>query len=411
MKKFDVFIVGGGAAGMSLAVYLKMNSKNLKVAVAEQLSRVGKKLITTGNGRCNITNSDERIDRYHSSNIEFFSQILNKYDNKKIEDFFEKTGVKIIYDEEGRAYPESLQASSVVDALRFSAAENSVEIFTDLKVLDYKKSGSEFIISTSLGEFFSKALVIAAGLYSGGKKSGSDGSIFELLKSKGYGAVKVKPAIVQIKTDNQVTRSLKGIKVLADVSLKSGKTVIRKEFGEVLFCDYGLSGPPVMQISGECEKGMTVSLDLMPKCDENKLFKILKKRKEYLKNRISSEFFTGLLNKRVGQSILKSANIKSDMLCGEISDNKLLTLSKLIKDMSFSVTGDTGFENSQVTKGGLSTGLFDKFTLMSKKEDNLYAVGEILDICGDCGGFNLHWAWSSAMCCADSIIKAFGGAK
>lgn len=411
MNNYDVLIIGGGAAGLCCADYLRMNDKNISVAVAEQLQRVGKKLITTGNGRCNITNSDERMERYHSKNIEFFRFALEKYNNEIIESFFEKIGVNIIYDNEGRGYPESLQASSVVDALRFSASENGVEILTETKVIDYKKTAGGYKIFTSSGELFSKTVIIASGLYSGGKKLGSNGEIFELLRSKGYGSVKTKPAIVQIKTDNSVTKSLKGIKVNADVCLKSGKTLLRKEFGEVLFCDYGLSGPPVMQISGEAENGMIISLDIMPGLNKKELFDLLKRRRKFLEYRDVSEFFTGMLNKRVGQSILKSANIRSETVCKNISDEKLQSLSNLIKDMRFEIIGNTGYENSQVTSGGIGTEFFDNKTLMSKKETNLYVIGEIFDIYGDCGGFNLHWAWSGAMCCADSVIKAFGGAK
>ena len=409
MKKYNVFIVGGGASGLCCAVYIKLKNPKITVALAEQLPRVGKKLIVTGNGRCNITNSDERKNRFHSNDIEAVMPVIEKYNNKRIESFFEKIGVVFTYSEDKKAYPNSLQASSVVDALRFSCEETGVEILTDTKILSYKKAKDCFEISSENDVFYSDNIVIATGLYSGGKKLGSDGNFFSYMKSRGYKSVPVNPAIVQLKTDNALTRSLKGIKTVCAVKLVSGNKTVRTDFGEVLFCDYGLSGPPIMQISGSASIGMKVALDLLPDLEYGRLFDMLVKRKENLKNRPAGEFFTGFLNKRVGQAVIKLCGYDLSIKVSELKNTE--KICKTLKGLEFTVKGNTGFENSQVTSGGLKITEFDMKSFESKKEKGVFAIGEILDLNGDCGGFNLHFAWSSAFCCGDEIIKRSKGIK
>lgn len=410
----DVLIIGGGAAGMCAAVTLKKNNPSLKVAIIEQLARVGKKLILTGNGRCNITNEDLSDDKFHSESGAYFKGIIEKFSKDYTESFFEDLGILFTCDERGRVYPNSLQASSVVDALRFAAEDTGVEIFTETKMLSYEKNGDKIYVKTDKDEYICKSLLITAGLFSGGKKIGSDGSVFNLMKNKGYKSVKVTPAIVQLRTETDIVKQLKGIKVDATASLVCKGETVRKEFGEVLFCDYGLSGPPIMQISRAVGRRMeqkTVSLDLMPEYDFNKLTDILEKRAEILKTRKLEEFFTGFLNKRVGQIIVKCAGLKLSDEVSKLSLPDIKRMVSLIKCLTFNVISTTGFENSQVTAGGISLVEFDENTLMSKREKGVFAAGEILDVDGDCGGYNLQWAWSSAFCAADAIEKYLGGAK
>ena len=408
MKK-DVIIIGGGAAGICTAICVKRKNPKLSVLVLEKLPRVGKKLAITGNGRCNITNKDISLRHYHGRDTEFCRYALEKYGRHTAEEFFYRIGVPFIF-EGDKAYPASLQAASVVDSLRFECEKLGIEVLTDCAVTDitFKKNGYETV--TDSGVFCASAVVAAAGLLSGGDRLGCDGGILRILKTKGYKTVGMRPAIVQLKTPADTVRQLKGIKVNAAVTLKSDGKAVRREYGEVLFCDYGLSGPPILQISGEISenKKYTVSLDLLPETDFNGLCGILSERALLLKNRTLDEFFTGMLNKRLGQVILKICGCKLSGSAASLNVGVLKTVAGVIKNMCFEVTGNTGFINSQVTAGGLDTSQFSPKSMMSQKDKGLFAVGEILDINGDCGGFNLQWAWSSAMCAADGIISYIG---
>ena len=410
-KIYDVFIIGGGASGLCTAVSLKQMDRSLSIAIAEQLPRVGKKLITTGNGRCNITNSEIDISRFHSETPDFVQSIIERYDNTYTESFFADLGIVITYDEVGRAYPYSLQASSVVDALRFAADLWGVETILETEVLNFNKNKDLYEIETSKGTCMAKTVVLAAGLFSGGNKLGSSGKIYKLMASKGYKTVKTTPAIVQLKTAGDVAKSLKGMKVNATATLTINDKKIRTDFGEVLFCDYGLSGPPIMQISREVERvsgKKSIVLDLMPEYSFSAVTELLEHRTVVLRGRSLEDYLSGMLNKRVGQAVLKLAGRKLSDSVDDLNASDLKKIASLIKGMTFEVLSTTGFENSQVTAGGISTDEFSEENLMSKRHSGLFAVGEILDVDGDCGGFNLQWAWSSSFCAAEGIARYLG---
>ncbi len=404
--KNDVIIIGGGAAGLCAAVAIKQKNPALSVRVLEALPRVGKKLATTGNGRCNITNKNITKERYHGKNTDFAMYALSRFSGKQTGDFFHSIGVDFVF-EEDKGYPASLQAASVVDCLRFAAEESGVIICTETKVTNIQLSRGLYKVIAGNMSFLAENIVIAAGLLSGGERLGSDGQMLSLLKKAGFKAVKTHPAIVQLKTEPETVRQLKGIKVNAKVSLKSDDRLLRQEYGEVLFCDYGLSGPPILQVSGAAAtlQSPAISLDLMPDRSIDALTAELCERIAILSGRNTDEFFTGIINKRLGQVIIKTAGYKLNTPVYSLDNNVAKKMAALIKDFSFNVTGNTGFINSQVTAGGLDTEQFDPKTMMSREYNGLYAIGEILDIDGDCGGFNLQWAWSSALCAADAIMK------
>ena len=404
--KNDVIIIGGGAAGLCAAVAIKQKNPALSVRVLEALPRVGKKLATTGNGRCNITNKNITKERYHGKNTDFAMYALSRFSGKQTEDFFHSIGVDFVF-EEDKGYPASLQAASVVDCLRFAAEESGVIICTETKVTNIQLSRGLFKVIAGNMSFLAENIVIAAGLLSGGERLGSDGQMLSLLKKAGFKAVKTHPAIVQLKTEPETVRQLKGIKVNAKVSLKSDGRLLRQEYGEVLFCDYGLSGPPILQVSGAAAtvQSPVISLDLMPDRSIDALTAELCERIAILSGRNTDEFFTGIINKRLGQVIIKTAGYKLNTPVSSLDNNAAKKMAALIKDFSFNVTGNTGFINSQVTAGGLDTEQFDPKTMMSREYSGLYAIGEILDIDGDCGGFNLQWAWSSALCAAEAITN------
>ncbi len=401
----DLIIIGGGAAGLTAAVYFKKQNPNATVRILESQPRVGKKLALTGNGRCNITNKNIDLTRYHGENVDFCRYALEKYDLSFTEAFFNGIGVDFLFEEE-KGYPSSLQASSVVDCLRFTCDSLGIITHLETPVTNIQISGGNYKVYSNQLSFLARNVIIAAGLLSGGDRMGSDGSMLNLLKKSGFKTVKTTPAIVQIKTETDIVKQLKGIKVNANAALKRDNEIIRSDFGEVLFCDYGLSGPPILQISREVsrkEKNNIISLDLYPETSFSELYNRLEKRVTDLKDRTLDEFFTGMLQKRVGQVLLKSLGCKLNDTTSCLTDKRLKELASLMKNWCFNVTGTTGFANSQVTAGGLDTNEFNPKTMESRTSKGLYCIGEILDIDGDCGGFNLQWAWSSAFCAVDAL--------
>jgi len=399
--KYDVAIIGGGAAGLFSAVILKQKNPALKVAVLEALDRVGKKLITTGNGRCNITNRFATVKNYHGANADFIQSVFDRFFIDDAARVFDSIGVKITFEEDGRAYPMSYQASSVVDALRFFCDENGVEIKTNCAVRDITRDDG-YTIKTLSGTFFAKTVIMTGGLLAGGKSVGSTGEVLSIAQRLGIKCAPLFPAIVQLKTNTELTRQLKGIKVDCLATLKGAKC--RSEFGEVLFTDYGLSGPPILQISRNATAGTRVSLDLTPSIDYSALVTMLLERKTNLKKRTLENYLTGFLNKRLGQVILKDCGLKLASGVDTLTESDIKTLAAKIKGLEFSVVGNTGFNSAQVCCGGVKDSELTR-DLESKKQGGMFFAGEIIDVDGDCGGYNLQWAWSSAAVACDGVTK------
>lgn len=400
----DVLIIGGGAAGLSLAVMLKTDRPDLTVTVLERVDRVGKKLATTGNGRCNITNTNLNPERYHGDR-DFAADILSQFGYDRQKEFFESLGVLFIKEDGGKVYPRSLQATSVVDALRFKADELGVATILNTTVQEVKRDGDTFTVKCADKTVKAKVVVVAVGGQAGGKLGSVDG--YCILKLLGHKIEKVFPSVVQLKTPTDVVRQLKGIKVDALVTARSDSR-IRTEFGEVLFCDYGLSGPPILQVSRLAEGGnMTVSLDLVPDMSEDDVKQEIARRCEAFPNRSAGDMLTGFLHKRLGQVILKCSGVDLNSSCGDTPEKTVLKIAKTLKSFDFKVVATTGFENAQVTAGGAQCAQFFS-TCMSKKAKGLFAVGEVLNVDGDCGGFNLAFAWASAFAAKNGIIEYLG---
>ncbi len=399
----DCLIIGGGAAGLSLAVMLKTELPELSVKLLEKADRVGKKLATTGNGRCNITNSQLLPERYHGD-CEFAAEILQNFGFEAQKEFFNSIGVLFCEEDDGKCYPKSLQATSVVDALRFKADELGVETLLNTSVKEVKRDDGGFSVICADKTFKAKTVVVAVGGEAGGKLGSADG--YSILKSMGHKIEKVFPSVVQLKTDTAFVRQLKGVKIDALVTAKSDSG-FRQEFGEVLFCDYGLSGPPILQVSRLFEGGnMTISLDIVPDMSESDIKAELTKRVNTFAERPLTELFTGFLHKRLGQVVLKYAGVDVNLPCKALNEKQIEKTAKTVKSFTFKVLGNLGFENAQVTAGGAQCAQF--FTsCMSKKAKGLFAIGEVLNVDGDCGGFNLAFAWGSAFACKNGIKEIF----
>ena len=413
MIHHDLIIVGGGASGLMAAITAK--DFGLDVALIEGTDRIGKKILTTGNGRCNISNRTISFPffSYHSENSGFFSKVLSNFGVEDTENFFLSLGLPIVELKNGKMYPKSLQASSVVDILRFALEDRNIPLYTDCKVKDIHK-GKVFKLSTSNDEkklFTCNKLILACGGKSA-VKTGSDGSGYNLAKSLGHTIIKTTPGIVQLKLDNPYLKSISGVRFDGYATLLVNGEAIRKEFGEILFTDYGISGPPILQISGYASKALLnnknveILVDMLPNEEINDIENFLEGHFAMFSYRPVIDSLIGVINKKLIPTVLKSANISNlHMPCYELDWNNKRDIVSILKSWKFKCVDTNGFNQAQVTIGGVNTKEVNPSTLESKLVNNLYFCGEILDVDGDCGGFNLQWAWSSGHVVAKNIAS------
>ncbi len=384
-----VAVIGGGASGLMAAIAAK--NDNTEVVVLEREKRVGKKILATGNGRCNLTNINADINNYYGNNKEFVTGAIKRWWVRETLEFFSELGVLWKEEQDGKIYPYSDTASSVLDVLRMRVERSGIETVCGFDVKAIKKSQNGFVISSYSGESCSCERVIVA---TGGKATpslGSNGSGYALLEAFGHKTSKLSPSLVQMRTVGDVAKKLKGIKINSTVRM--GEFA---ETGELLFTDYGLSGPPVFSLSSRIGRNDRISIDIMPEYTFDEIKNILYERCAYLYDVTLEEFFVGMLNKRVGQVLLKSLDIAPlSRLCTTLSEKEIERIAQRIKCWEFRLDGTMSWNNAQVTKGGVYTDGFDSVTMQSRLVNGLYACGEVLDIDGDCGGYNLQWAWSS----------------
>lgn len=409
----DVIIIGGGASGVFSSISCK--DLGLDVAILEGSDRICRKVLTTGNGRCNITNAfiSYPFLNYHSDNNEFFIDTLKDFSVDDTVNFFSILGLPLITLEGSKMYPMSLQASSVVDLFRLAIEDRSIPLYTNHKVASIKKVKDTFTISIRDNDevFSCNKLIIATGGKSA-TNTGSDGSGYTLSKSFGHSIVNPVPAIVQLKLDYKHLKALSGVKFNGYAEIFVNGKSKRKEFGEILFTDYGISGPPILQISRIASKSLIlkenveIKIDMLPDISMNDLNSFLDNHLGTFSYRSLADCFVGIINKKLIPVILKECGITSiHKPAYELTWDERKTLLNVFKFWTFKVTDTNSFNNAQVTCGGINTCEVDSLTLQSKLIKNLYFCGEILDVDGDCGGFNLQWAWSSASKVAKSCYN------
>ena len=401
-RHFDIIIIGGGAAGLTAAISAKKHNKNSEVAILELQNRVGKKLLATGNGRCNLTNMNTTESNYHGSFD--VSETLNKYSPEKLFDFFAGIGLVCSVENNGLVYPLCKQASAVLDILRLTTEKLGVTTICDCKVDLIKKNKGIFNIRTSTQSYSCNKLVVATG----GKASpscGGTGAGLDVLKNLGHKITPLYPILRPIEVKCDYMKSLKGIRATGSVTLFDSNKMLKSESGEIQFSENALSGICVFNLTPYLynAKSPSISVNLMDDYSENEIYNELKKRKRLFANEDLENYFTGLFHKRLGIALLKHCSISLTKKCSELSDNEINKLCRTIQNWKFECIKNNDFSKAQVMMGGVYGKEIDNKTFESKLVKNLYICGEAIDACGDCGGFNLHFAFSSGIIAGENI--------
>lgn len=431
-KHHTLLIIGAGASGLMAAVTAR--DLGIDTAIIESNDRLGKKVLTTGNGRCNITNkstatgTDEAFNlssKYHSNQAEFPLPVLQQFGVRQTVDFFSTLGLPLIAIENGRMYPMSLQAASVLNVFQIALEDRNVPIYFKTKVLDVNVSEGHrrFTIhcqTETEGEvtYTSDYLFICTGGLTA-PKTGTDGSGYTLAQRLGHTLIDPVPGIVQLKLDSPYLAELSGVKFEGWGHIIVNGEVIRSEYGEVLFTNYGASGPPILQLSrkaayqlGRGER-VTLSLDMMPDRTEEEVVDFLDTHWGMFGHRTVANSLIGIVNKKLIPVLLKEAGMDKDqnLLCQDMSWKTRKALCGLMKRWDFIVTDTNGFPNAQTTAGGIDTRDLQEGTLESKLVPGLYFAGEVMDVDGDCGGYNLQWAWSSGYTAATALADRIAGKR
>lgn len=392
----NIGIIGGGASGMCAALAAAQNP-NANVHIFERQARVGRKLLATGNGRCNLTNVHADISHYHGEVPEFCVSALTAFSAEKTIEWFRSLGLYTVTESTGRVYPYSDQANSVVDVLRFALSKPNITLHTGCEVRHIRKTNDGFTVSAGEeSHCFDKLIIACGGL--AGSKLGSSMSGYQLLKQMGHRITLLRPALVQIKSGWNGCVSLKGVRANCRAAILHDGAVFRESTGEIQFTEYGISGPVVFEISRDAcrAKGNWICrLDFLPEIPDDTLLEELSRRRD--RELPTEELLTGILHNRLGRVLTSAAGIRGQRSVMSLTDEELNDICRIVKSLEIPLTELMGMDNAQVTAGGAVTEEFDSQTMESRLVQGLYACGEVLDIDGDCGGYNLQWAWSSGM--------------
>ena len=401
MKK--VIVIGAGASGLVAAIYAK--SKGNDVILFEKNEICGKKILATGNGRCNFWNEDQRLEHYRSSNFEKIEQIINNKNKEEILKFFEKIGIEPKI-KNGYYYPNSNQAISIKKALELEAKKQNVTIKTDSEVVDLKKEKEGFKVILKNGqEIISNSVILSTGSKAA-PKTGSDGIGYQICRKFNHTIIKPLPALVQLKADGKFLKDWEGIRTDVLVKLYENGKKIGEEVGEIQLTNYGISGICVFNLSGRVSRGLndnkkeTVKINFLNSLNINSpkdFIEWMNKRNLLVKDRSIFELLEGVLNYKLVNVLLKKSKINNNMKWEELSLSSKNDLAENITCFNLDIIGTNSFDKAQVCSGGIPLNEIDVNNMQSLKVKGLYITGELLDVDGDCGGYNLEWAWITGM--------------
>ena len=392
-----VIVIGAGASGM-VAALTAAESKNRRVLLLERQQRVGRKLLATGNGRCNLTNTGASPARYHGAEADFVRPALAAFPPEATLEFFRELGLVTVTEPGGRVYPLSDSANSVVDVLRFALDAAGVELRSSCpaRAVRREKSGG-FSVVTDAETLRADRLIVACG-GAAGAKLGGVGDGYELLAMLGHKRTALYPSLAPILTEPEYPRALKGVRADCRLRLIGGGETLAETAGELQFTETGVSGPAAFELSRAASvggKGLTLTADFFRAYPPDAVPALLRARRSRFPALNASEALTGMLHNRLGRMLVKYAGLDANAPLSSLSDGDLRRLAQSCRDFRLAVRGVAGFDAAQVTAGGVRTSGFNPETLESWFVPGLFACGEVLDVDGDCGGFNLQWAWAS----------------
>ncbi len=430
MKHMKIGVIGGGAAGMTAAIAAAVTAADaassglcpcagsVSVTLIEGGERVGKKLLATGNGKCNLGNLRLSAEEYYGASGEWIADCLARFDTRSTIRFFEGMGL-MLKEKNGYLYPLSEQAAAVPDVLRAQMRALDVELITGCRVEDVRRN-SEGLFAVSAGDrdFCFDRVILACGGRAA-PKTGSDGSGYRLAKRLGHELVPTVPALVQLRCREGYLKEVAGVRAEAVITVlcgdKDGSGSARiAERGELQLTDYGISGIPVFQLSRQVnyllramgdKAEAEVSVDLLPDYDAEGFRELCRVRKRLRAERTVEEFFTGMLNKKLMHLFIKLAGLKRDIPAAEADEDKLERVFALCKDWRLHVIGSNSFDSAQVCAGGVDTRQVGR-NMESLLVPGLYFAGELLDVDGRCGGYNLQWAWCSGYIAGSSAVRS-----
>ena len=400
---YDVLIVGGGAAGLAAAA--RLAGQPVQVLLLERNPRVGKKILSTGNGRCNLSNEQMSADFYGEA-AGFVRTLYETVPPENVLAFFHSLGLMTL-SEEGRIYPRTMAAASVLDILRQAIDAPNITLLTDTKVSSLRQDRSGmWIAETQERSFHARNVLLAAGGFAS-PKSGSDGSGAALLSALSLLLTPPSPALVQMKT-RPTLPALKGLRTRATLSLFVDGNCVRRETGELLFTDYGISGVCVFQLSGDAavalseHHSVSVRIHFLPELEPESVPEWLRSRLAHLDYGPLGTCFTGVFQRVLAEAIPKASGLRPDQSMLTAAEQR--RLCEHIAAFPLDITGTLGFDHAQVTRGGLKLSSVNPRTMDVRP--GLYAAGEVLDCDGPCGGYNLHFAFASGIAAADAIARS-----
>ena len=394
----DIIIIGGGASGLLAAIFAAKSGK--KVTILEKNKTCGKKILITGNGKCNYWNEAQSLNHYHTNNIEILKNILTESNKQEILNFFDSIGI-IPRVKDGYYYPFSNQATSIQTALLTEAKIQGVEIITETEVLSINKDNNNYQIITNNGKYLCNKVIISTGSYAC-PKTGSDGLGYKLLTSLGHSLITPLPALVQLKANTPYLKEWHGIRSDVSVSLIENNNPIATQIGEIQLTDYGVSGICIFSLSGQVARGLSknkqeqISINFLHPfsiSNEEEFITWMDNRNKLVLNRTISDLLDGILNYKLINLILKLSKIDRTKYWNDLTKQEKYLLGTNLTNFILTITGTNSFEYSQTATGGIPLTEINLNTMESLYNKGLYITGELLDIDGDCGGYNLTIAW------------------